>query len=100
MNPSVAQSAIGKVGYVRLAGRETGAFRELGHALQGWLHRTGWSRGVALVSAPSADASRFEIEFVPGEYQSNGPRKLVYADDAASPHDVARLLEEWLETRL
>lgn len=89
------------VGRVLLRGPDSREMGELRSSLKRWLARTGWERQVELVCEPlgTGDPSRgFAVEFLPGEYQSNGPWRLSY-ERSPEPRAVGELLQRWLETR-
>jgi hypothetical protein len=62
-------------------------------SMKAWLETNDWS---TLVSISTRTCSRIPaIEFCPGEFQSNGHRKIFW-DDRSSVDEVIMALEDWL----
>lgn len=91
--PESKQSVAATVGEIRINSWREDKRVLLNDTVQTWLESNDWG---SLVAITTRSCSRLAaIEFCPGEFQSNGYRK-IYWDGRSSIDEVIMALETWL----
>lgn len=85
-------SAIAPVGHIRIVSGYNLSGPKLLDECNNWLAQSGWKNWVS-VSLENAEAES-RIEFVPGQFQSNGFKKMSLKDNATLA-DFEKELHKW-----
>lgn len=83
----------GKVGHIRIKTRTVAIGKNLLRDTQSWLKDSRWKQSVSI--SLETDCRQPGVEFLPGEFQSNGPRK-IDLQDGSQFADFQEYLRRWL----
>lgn len=82
-----------KVGIIRVSESNPSTREKLVAEIQHWLEKTGWGAMVS-VSVHKRGRDRF-VDFIPGRFQTNGPKRIALATQSAFA-DFELPLRKWL----
>lgn len=82
-----------KVGFIRVWNQDPTLGMKLLGEIQHWLRATGWGEVVTASFQPGSDGPF--VDFVPGKYQSNGPKRIPLRK-GATVMDFQDPLAKWL----
>ncbi|WP_413288431.1 hypothetical protein [Bdellovibrio sp. HCB337] len=82
-----------KVGFIQVRNQDSDLGIKLLNEVQLWLKATGWGEVVTASFQPATTESF--VDFVPGKYQSNGPKRILLPK-RATIMDLQDPLAKWL----
>ncbi|UXR64988.1 hypothetical protein EZJ49_01830 [Bdellovibrio bacteriovorus] len=83
-----------KVGVIRVQGQDGRWAQQIVGEVQNWLAASGWGDVVTASFQPLATA-KVQVEFVPGQFQSNSLRRISLRENARFS-DFEAALDRWL----
>ena len=83
----------GVVGHIKIKTRTAATGKKLLRETRSWLEDSRWKESVSL--SLETDCKQSSVNFLPGEFQSNGPRK-INLHDKSEFDDFQEYLRKWL----
>jgi hypothetical protein len=83
-----------KVGIIRVSNSNPLVGEKLLNELRAWLRGTGWDNVVSVTSQEVREGTF--VDLIPGEFQSNGPKRIWLKGGAAKLSEFENLLAHWL----